>query len=183
LALFIAAKKPSILYLKISMKKILSILVLMMIPIIGSFTKGIDFKVRRIAPKKEISCVLETLTVYNPVVRQCDSTPLITANNAKIDPDKLYKQELRWLALSRHLLKRWKGEFNYGDTVKLTAGDADIDGLWVIQDTLNKRFKNRGDLLFDSRVRKLGKWSNVKITLVSHKSDEKLTEVTSIASL
>jgi hypothetical protein len=140
--------------------------VFMMIPIIGSYTKGITFKYedkKSEVKKVRKTHILETLTVYHPTVEQCDSTPLITASNAKIDVIKLYKQELRWIALSRDLLKRWNGDFNYGDTIVLTSGDSRIDGLWIIQDNLNKRYKNRGDLLFDSRVRKLGKWKNVEI--------------------
>ncbi|MEJ0057206.1 MAG: hypothetical protein WDN75_17055 [Bacteroidota bacterium] len=86
----------------------------------------------------EISYILETLTVYNPTTGQCDHTPLITASNARIDLEKLGKQELRWMALSRNLLKRWKGNFNYGDTVRVVAGDPQIDGLWIIQDNLNR---------------------------------------------
>lgn len=70
------------------------------------------------------------------------------------------------MALSRDLLKRWKGDFHYGDTVLVTANDPAIDGLWVIKDTMNKRFKKRGDLLFDQSVRKSGKWTHVEISRV-----------------
>ena len=112
---------------------------------------------------REVSTVLKTLTVYNPTQNQCDNSPFITASNKRIDKDKLYRQEIKWMAVSRDLLKRWKGEFNYGDTVILTAGDKAIDGQWVIYDNMNKRYKKRGDLLFDSRVRTLGKWKDVKI--------------------
>lgn len=107
--------------------------------------------------------VLETLTIYNPVERQCDGSPLITANNSRIDLEKLSRNEIRWMALSRDLLKRWNGAFNYGDTVILDAGDAAIDGLWVINDSMNKRFKNRGDLLFHRDSRSTGIWKNVKM--------------------
>jgi hypothetical protein len=107
--------------------------------------------------------LLETLTVYNPLEGQCDATPLITASNKTIDLEKLRQSKIRWMALSRNLLKKWKGEFNYGDTVMLKAGDPDIDGLWVINDNMNKRFRDRGDLLFHQDARKLGMWKNVKI--------------------
>jgi hypothetical protein len=68
------------------------------------------------------------------------------------------------MALSRNLLKRWNGQFNYGDTVKLEAGDPSIDGLWVVNDNMNKRFKDRGDLLFHRDARSTGIWKNVKIS-------------------
>src|ERR1044072_3273090 len=101
--------------------KFLLLGVLMISPMIGSYTKGTTLK-HVIHRKKEVSFVLETLTVYNPEKRQCDNTPLVTASNAKIDVSKLQKQEVRWLALSRNMLKRWNGYFNYGDTVQITAG-------------------------------------------------------------
>lgn len=107
--------------------------------------------------------ILETLTIYHPVAGQCDNSPLITANNSHIDLEKLRRNEIRWMALSRDLLKRWNGKFNYGDTVHLEAGDPAIDGLWVINDSMNKRFNNRGDLLFHRDSRATGIWKNVKM--------------------
>lgn len=107
---------------------------------------------------------LNIVTVYNPVEAQCDSDPLITASNKRIDTKELSAGKIRWMALSRDLLKRWGGSLHYGDTVVLSAGDDEIDGLWVIQDTMNKRFRNRGDLLFDASTRSRGKWRNVTIT-------------------
>lgn len=114
--------------------------------------------------------ILETLTIYNPVENQCDDSPLITANNSRIDLDKLSRNEIRWMALSRNLLKRWHGEFNYGDTVVLDAGDPSIDGLWVVNDNMNKRFKDRGDLLFHRDSRSTGIWKNVKISRLERKA-------------
>lgn len=121
---------------------------------------------RKFYIQTETRAVLKGLTVYNPVARQCDRSPLITASNSRIDTHKLQQQQIRWMALSRDLLKRWNGKFHYGDTVLLTAGDPAIDGYWVIKDSMNKRYKNHGDLLFDSEVRVLGKWRNVEIVHV-----------------
>ncbi len=150
------------------MKKIALVLLLSLafaiVPNTGSYIQGMGKKTRGFV---EISYVLETLTVYNPSYGQCDRTPLVTASNARIDTLKLGKQQLRWMALSRNLLKRWKGDFNYGDTVRIVAGDPQIDGLWIIQDNLNKRYRNRGDLLFDRKIRTLGKWKNVKISKIT----------------
>jgi len=144
-------------------KKTLFSLVLaafMLIPTTGAFIQGMNQKSHF---SEEKSYVLKTLTVYNPTHKQCDNTPFITASNAKIDTLKLRNQKLRWMALSRNLLKRWKGVFSYGDTVRLYTGDPDIDGLWIIQDNLNKRYRDRGDLLFDRTIRTYGRWKNAKI--------------------
>jgi hypothetical protein len=111
------------------------------------------------------SFTLDVLTVYNPVARQCDATPLVTASNQRINETKLRSGTIRWMALSRDLLKRWGGKIHYGDTINLNASDPTIDGLWVVHDTMHQRFRNRGDLLFDAKVRSTGKWSNVVITL------------------
>jgi hypothetical protein len=108
------------------------------------------------------SFTLDTLTVYNPVLKQCDRDPLITASNKKINLDGLRSGEIRWMAVARNMLKRWGGQLNYGDTLYLQSGDTSIDGAWVIQDTMNKKFTNRGDLLFDVS-RKRGMWRNVKM--------------------
>ena len=107
---------------------------------------------------------LDTLTVYNPLSTQCDSDPLVTASNRRINVYKLREGSIRWMALSRNMLERWGGTLNFGDTVTLHADDPAIDGIWVIQDTMNKRFKNRGDLLFHSVRRSSGRWTNVTIS-------------------
>lgn len=121
---------------------------------------------RKFYVQTETRAILDALTVYNPTVKQCDRTPLVTASNSKIDNVKLGKQEIRWMALSRNLLKRWNGKFHYGDTVMVNSGDPAIDGFWIIKDTMNKRYKNYGDLLYHSDIRSLGKWRNVEITRV-----------------
>jgi hypothetical protein len=152
------------------MKKIISSVVavcgLLLMPLVATSTKAIQTD-QKIFIKNTTRYTLDALTIYHPDKKQCDNTPLITASNAKINTEDLKKQNIRWMALSRDLLKRWKGEFQYGDTVLVTAGDPQIDGFWVIKDTMNKRFKKRGDLLFDSSVRKMGKWKNVEIARVT----------------
>jgi len=85
-----------------------------------------------------------TATMYNPVKRQCDSTPLITAGNYRIKYWKASKQ--RWIAVSRDLLKRWGGKFKYGDKVRvLRAGHK--SGIYTIVDTMNPRYTHRIDIL------------------------------------
>ncbi len=51
-----------------------------------------------------------TVTTYNPTVRQCDSTPNITADGKRFHTWKA--SSYRYVALSRDLLTRWGGPFN-----------------------------------------------------------------------
>ena len=81
-----------------------------------------------------------TLTVYNPVESQCDDTPLITANGTKIDLEKLKKGEIKYCAVSRDLLS----EIPYGSIIYIEG-----HGEYEVVDTMNKRFKNRVDILQD----------------------------------
>jgi len=81
-----------------------------------------------------------TATMYYAVPDQCDDSPLVTACGYKINPKKATQQ--KWIAVSRDLLKFFK----YGDKVRLSnAGDK--NGIYTIADTMNKRFKNKIDIL------------------------------------
>lgn len=93
-----------------------------------------------------------TVTVYNPEVGQCDSTPLETACDV-IDIDKLRSGRLRWCAVSRDILEA----YHYGDTIDIyIAPNHKYNGKWVIKDTMNRRKRNAIDLLtYDD---KLGLW-------------------------
>lgn len=85
-----------------------------------------------------------TATMYNAMINQCDSDPLTTAGMYKINPERA--SEHKWIAMSRNLLSRWNGQFNYGDVVKISnAGHK--NGIYTIVDTMNKRFKDRIDFL------------------------------------
>ena len=55
------------------------------------------------------------VTMYQPNVIQCDDTPNITADGTKIRISKA--SNYKFVALSRNLLKRWGGPFDYGDFV------------------------------------------------------------------
>lgn len=85
-----------------------------------------------------------TATMYNAVPSQCDKDPFITAGMYKINPDKASNH--RWIAMSRDLLVRWGGTFNYGDTV-IISGAGHKSGSYLVVDTMNKRFKNKIDIL------------------------------------
>lgn len=81
-------------------------------------------------------------TVYNSVASQCDSDPLVTADGSKIT-----SKPVRWVALSRDLLSRWGGEYDYGDTIWVYHPDVRLCGQWVVHDCMNARFSNRIDFM------------------------------------
>ena len=110
------------------------------------------------APKKKDS-INVTATMYYPVVGQCDSDPLTTASMRVINPRKA--SEHKWVAMSRDLLKRWGGKFDYGDKIML-IGTNIKDGVYTIVDCMNKRFTNKIDIL-ETQGTKPYKFENVKI--------------------
>jgi len=84
-------------------------------------------------------------TKYNAVASQCDSDPLITADNSKIDIQKLNNYQLRWIAVSQEMTKVFN--LNMGDKVFIECENPKINGVWEIHDHMNKRFSRRIDLL------------------------------------
>lgn len=97
-----------------------------------------------------------TATVYHAVVSQCDSDCLVTASGAKISSTES-AYEYRYLAVSRDLLD----VFPYGTKVEV-SGCGELDGYWIVSDTMNKRYKGYIDLLINPDM-KGGKWSGVRI--------------------
>lgn len=135
--------------------RILALIVLCDLIIAGSFLAersiADNYWEGEILVEAEYPVVLElpethkvTVTIYNAVRGQTDSTPHILASGRHMNLNKIH--EYRYAALSRDLLARWGGPFNYGDVIEIT-GAGNLDGFWVVQDSMNKRFKNRVDLL------------------------------------
>ena len=85
-----------------------------------------------------------TVTTYNPTKAQCDDTPNITADGTKIKPWKA--TQYRYVALSRDLLSRWGGPFDYGDYIVI-EGTGKRDGIYQVRDTMNPKWVNRVDIL------------------------------------
>lgn len=104
-----------------------------------------------------------TATMYNAVVSQCDSDPLITAGMYKINPNKASEQ--KFIAMSRDLLKRWGGVFDYGDKVLIEGTNNGKDGVYTVADSMNKRYKKRIDIL-ETKGKKFYKFDKVKITKI-----------------
>ena len=100
-----------------------------------------------------------TVTMYNPTPGQTDKTPNELADGTKINPRKA--SSYRYIALSRNLLNRWGGPYNYGDYVVI-EGAGIYDGVYQVKDTMSPRFTNRVDIL-RSRDSKHFKYTNVTL--------------------
>ena len=83
------------------------------------------------------------ITKYRPLSGETDDTPLQTADLSEISMLKLYRGEIKWVAVSRDLLKKYE----YGSKIKIYTGDPDIDGIYEVHDTMNKRWTSRIDIL------------------------------------
>lgn len=91
--------------------------------------------------------VYATATYYHAVEAQCDDNPYETADMSVIDTTLLNANKLRWVAVSRDLLKRNGGLFEYGDTIYVDTDNRRVRGYWIIHDTMNKRFSCAIDFL------------------------------------
>lgn len=103
-----------------------------------------------------------TVTVYNPVSEQTDSTPFITADNSEIDMQKLKQGKLKWVAVSRDLLS--SGKVKYGEKVKIKCkGDPSLSGVYTVHDTMHPRWTKHIDILAHQDVRTGGKYREVEV--------------------
>ena len=89
------------------------------------------------------------VTMYQPVYPQTDMTPNITADGTRIRISKASKY--KFVALSRNLLKRWGGPFDYGDFI-LLKGAGKKDGVYQVRDTMNPKWVNVVDILESEHV-------------------------------
>jgi 3D (Asp-Asp-Asp) domain-containing protein len=122
------------------MKKLILILVALLIVKTYDIKNHTSFICKQKEDVVKPTTIVVTATMYMPTKGQCDNTPLVTACGKKINPKKASEQ--KWIAVSRDLLK----VFKYGDKVMLSnAGEK--SGVYTITDTMNKRFKNKIDIL------------------------------------
>tara|TARA_R110002124_G_scaffold281119_1_gene455084 strand:+ start:56 stop:421 length:366 start_codon:yes stop_codon:yes gene_type:complete len=96
-------------------------------------------------------------TVYNAVPEQTNSDPGNTSTMFKLDLNNPYKHRI--VALSRDLLKR----FPYHSKVLIQG--TKYDGVYIVEDTMNKRYTNRIDLLINLDMQ-IGSWKDVTITKI-----------------
>ena len=93
--------------------------------------------------------IVVDVTMYQPVYPQTDRTPNITADGTKIRISKA--SDYKFVALSRNLLKRWGGPFDYGDFI-LLKGTGKKDGVYQVRDTMNPKWVNVVDILESENV-------------------------------
>ena len=101
-----------------------------------------------------------TVTMYQPLRYQTDSTPNILADGTRIRTERA--SNYKFIAVSRNLLKRFGGFLDYGDFVLLKGTRGHKDGVYQVRDTMNKRFVNRIDVL-ESPGKKPYKYANAEI--------------------
>ena len=102
----------------------------------------------RLSEYEEYGIIVD-VTMYQPVYPQTDKTPDITADGTKIRISKA--SEYKFVALSRNLLKRWGGPFDYGDFI-LIKGAGNKDGVYQVRDTMNPKWVNVVDILESTDV-------------------------------
>lgn len=85
------------------------------------------------------------VTSYNPVAAQTDASPCHGAGGNLCE---LVKSE-QPIAVSRDLLKYFK----YGDRVRMHSDIQQCNGVFVVRDTMNKRWTKRADIFFMERSR------------------------------
>jgi 3D (Asp-Asp-Asp) domain-containing protein len=108
--------------------------------------------------KNHITEVLVTLTTYSTCINQTDSTPYITASGFKLDSINPKRHKI--IAISRNL----KSKFKFRNKVRI-VGAGKYDGIYRIEDVMNKRYVNRIDILINPNDRGI-KLNNVKLVKI-----------------
>lgn len=118
-----------------------------------------------------------TATAYQAVPGQTDKEPFVTADNSRIK--RHYSSKTRWMALSNDLLTRWGGKFNYGDKVRVRGISPKLDGVYTVHDTMNKRHRHCMDILTHPSEKVDIFTKDVKIQLVTSKTELATTRLRS----
>lgn len=119
----------------------------------------VEERVQEVVVEREVEVYVVTATVYHAVEEQCDDSPLVTASGAKIaSAESAYDH--RYVAVSRDLLD----VFPYGTKVEV-SGCGKLDGVYTVEDTMNRRYKGYIDLLINPDMRG-DKWEGVRIKKV-----------------
>lgn len=67
-----------------------------------------------------------------------------TSSGKEVIPEEVKKWNIKWVAISRDLI----ADFAYGDTVIILSEECPgLNGEWVVQDLMHKRWTNKIDFL------------------------------------
>ena len=118
-------------------------------------------KLEQVEIRRASNEFIVTGTMYSPTLAQCDATPNITADGTKINPN--HASQYRYVALSRDLLERWGGPFEYGEYIAVEGTQrGKHDGIWQVRDTMNPKWLKRVDFLVTNGTRPF-KYDEIKI--------------------
>lgn len=114
----------------------------------------------------QLACSGAIATVYNAVAGQCNPDYGRTASMFRLNVKNPYSHRI--IAIERTMMDKYG--LQMGDVVYL-EGVGKYDGIWQVQDKMNKRFAgmDKIDLLVNGGT-KTGKWDNVKIYTLKDKS-------------
>lgn len=114
----------------------------------------------------QLACGGAIATVYNAVAGQCNPDYGRTASMFRLNIKNPYSHRI--IAIERTMMDKYG--LQMGDVVYL-EGVGEYDGVWQVQDKMNKRFAgmDKIDLLVNGDT-KTGKWDNVKIYTLKDKS-------------
>jgi len=110
-------------------------------------------------PDWKLLCSDTEATVYHAVPAQCNDDVKNTASMFQLNLKDPESHKI--IAMERTMMKQYG--LKYGDLVKI-EGTGSRDGVYQIQDTMNKRFagKHKIDFLINLDS-KIGKWNGVKV--------------------
>ena len=124
----------------------------------SSYAAGTDQATAEV-PQWEQLCDDAVATIYHAVPAQCNDDVTHTASMKVIDPSAV--EQYRIIAMERTMMAQYG--IGYGDVVKVEGADS-LDGLWTVEDTMNKRYagKHKIDFLVPKNITS-GYWKNVKV--------------------
>lgn len=115
-------------------------------------------------PEWKLLCNDTEVTVYHAKKSQCNDDVQNTASMFMLNLNNPESHKI--IAMERTMMKQYG--LRYGDLIKI-EGTGERDGVYQLQDTMNKRFKNKHkvDILINDGSQ-IGKWNNVKIFKLSN---------------
>ena len=99
----------------------------------------------KVVDKYEWHSLTVTVTAYNSLAYQTSSEPNITAWGDSLVPG------MKCIAVSRDLISRG---LKHNTPVKIEG----FEGIFIVNDKMNKRWKNRIDIYMDNDVKKAKNW-------------------------